>query len=64
MAYMTRDVVHYTTGNSTGFLSGAIGAQTSTTAYSGSKWAGSVGSTAYTVGDVVTALKIIGVLAE
>lgn len=46
------------TGDATGFVAG-----TGTAVVSGSKWAGKVGSTAYTMGDVVTALKKIGVLA-
>lgn len=61
MAFKTRDVVYSSTGDSTGFISGIVAG---TNCYSGSVWAGSVGSTAYTVGDVVTALKIVGVLAE
>lgn len=47
-----------TTGNVTGFVAG-----TGTAVVSGSKWAGAVGATAYTVGDIVTALKKIAVLA-
>jgi hypothetical protein len=47
-----------TTGDVTGFAAG-----TGTAVVSGSKWAGKPGATAYTVGDIVTALKKIGVLA-
>ena len=50
---------HSTTGNVTGFAAG-----TGTAVVSGSKWAGASGATAYTVGDVVTALKRLGVLAQ
>jgi hypothetical protein len=48
-----------TTGNVTGFVAG-----TGTAVVSGSKWAGASGSAAYTVGDVITALKKLGVLAS
>ena len=61
MAYQTRDIVHSTSGNSTGYISGSAGGVAS---YSGSVWAGVEGSSAYTVGDIVTALKRIGVLAQ
>ena len=61
MAYLTRDIVHSTTGDSTGFISGSTGGVLS---YSGSVWAGVEGASAYTVGDIVTALKRIGVLAQ
>lgn len=61
MAHSTRDIMHSSTGNSTGYISGSVGGVLS---YSGSVWAGAEGSTAYTVGDVVTALKRIGVLAQ
>ena len=61
MAYQTRDIVHYTSGNSTGYISGSTGGVLS---YSGSVWAGEEGLSAYTVGDIVTALKRIGVLAQ
>lgn len=47
-----------TTGNVTGFIAG-----TGTAVVSGSKWAGAQGGTAYTVGDIVSALKKMGVLA-
>jgi hypothetical protein len=43
----------------TGFVAGA-----GTAVVSGSKWAGKTGASAYTVGDLVTALKKIGVLAQ
>lgn len=42
----------------TGFVAGS-----GTAVVSGSKWAGKTGASAYTVGDVVTALKSLGVLA-
>ena len=61
MAHTTRDIVHYTSGNSTGYISGS---PTGGVAASGSVWAGAEGSSAYTVGDIVTALKRIGVLAQ
>ena len=60
MAYLTRDIVHYTSGNTTGYVSGAGTADSG----SGSVWAGAEGSSLYTVGDIVTALKRIGVLAQ
>jgi hypothetical protein len=47
------------TGDITGFSAGA-----GTASKSDSKWAGPVGSTAYTVGDIVAALKQMGVLAQ
>lgn len=46
------------TGNVSGFAAGA-----GTTSKSDSVWTGGNGSTAYTVGDVVAALKKIGILA-
>ena len=65
MGFNVKDIVHTTTGDITGYLSGSNTVQTDGgNAYSGSKWDGAVGSTGYTVGDVVTALKRIGVLAE
>lgn len=48
---------HSTTGNVTGFSAGV-----GTASKSDSVWAGSTGSTAYTVGDLVTALKKLGIL--
>lgn len=45
-------------GNVTGFVAG-----TGTAVVSGSKWAGASGASAYTVGDIVTALKNLGMLA-
>ena len=53
--------MHYTIANTTGYVSGS---PTGGVAASGSVWAGEEGSSAYTVGDVVTALKRIGVLAQ
>lgn len=46
-----------TTGNVTGFVAGS-----GTASKSDSVWAGSTGSTAYTVGDLVDALKKLGIL--
>ena len=60
MAYLTRDIVHYTSGSTTGYISGSATA----TSCSGSVWAGEEGSSLYGVGDIVTALKRIGVLAQ
>ena len=62
MANSTRDIMHYTSGNFTGYVSGS--AADLNKSCSGSKWAGAEGSSAYTVGDIVTALKRIGVLAQ
>jgi hypothetical protein len=42
----------------TGFTAGS-----GTASKSDSKWAGKTGASAYTVGDIVTALKSLGVLA-
>ena len=65
MGHDVRDVTRSTTGDFTGFLSGALAyVSDDQSAYSGSKWAGEVGATAYTVGDIVTALKNIGVLTN
>ena len=52
-------ILYSTTGNTTGFVAGS-----GTAVVSGSKWAGSTGATAYTVGDIVSALKKMGVLAQ
>jgi len=61
MAYLTRDIVHfYGSGNVTGYVSGS----TPVNVGSNARWAGVEGSTAYGVGDIVTALKRIGVLAQ
>lgn len=46
-----------TTGSVTGFVAGS-----GTASKSDSVWAGSTGSTAYTVGDLVDALKKLGIL--
>lgn len=45
-------------GNTTGFTAGS-----GTASKSDSVWAGASGSTTYTVGDIVTILKSIGILA-
>ncbi len=50
-------VKHATTGNVTGFVAGS-----GTASKSDSVYAGAAGSTAYTVGDLVTALKALGLL--
>ena len=69
MARSERDIIHTTTGNVTGFVSGSqaltdVSGALILNTLSGSKWAGSEGSTAYTVGDVVSALKKVGILAD
>lgn len=51
--------VQSTTGTSTGFTAGA-----GTTATHLSTFTGNLGSTAYTVGDIVRALKQFGILAQ
>ncbi len=57
--YGTGAVVQYaTTGTSTGFTAGG-----GTTATSTSTFTGNTGSAAYTVGDIVRALKLIGLMA-
>ena len=67
MAFNTKDIVHTDTGDVTGFLSGSITvSQENGECYSGSKWTGATDAysgSAYTVGDIVHALKDIGVLA-
>lgn len=55
----TGSAQHSTTGNVAGFAAGA-----GTASKSDSVWTGGVGSTAYTVGDVVRALKNLGIMAE
>ncbi len=50
---------HSSTGEITGFTSGG-----SNQAYDNSTYTGNVGSSAYTVGDVIKCLKIKGLLAE
>lgn len=52
-------VQHTTTGNVSGFVAGA-----GTASKSDSVWTGGVGSTAYTVGDIVKALKNLGIMAQ
>lgn len=55
---VTPAVQYSTTGNVTGFVAGS-----GTASKSDSVWAGSTGTTAYTVGDIVEALKKIGILS-
>lgn len=50
---------HSFTGNTTGFSAGV-----GTASKSDSTWKGNAGNTGYTVGDVITVLKKIGVLAQ
>jgi len=54
----TGAVQHATTGNVTGFAAGS-----GTASKSDSAWDGAAGATGYTVGDIVTALKALGILA-
>ena len=54
---VTPVIKHATTGNVTGFAAGS-----GTASKSDSVYAGAAGSTAYTVGDLVTALKALGLL--
>ena len=53
----TRVVKHATTGNVTGFS-----AESGTASKSDSTWDGASGSTSYTVGDIVTAMKALGLM--
>ena len=58
MGFNVKDTQYTSTGDVTGFISSG--------SLSGSKeavFAGASGSTAYTVGDIVSALKDVGVLA-
>lgn len=58
--YGTTETIQYaTTGTTTGFTAGA-----GTTVVSGSTFTGNTGATAYTIGDVVRALKLIGLIAS
>ncbi len=50
-------IQHATTGDATGFVAGS-----GTAAKDDSVFAGASGATAYTVGDIVTALKAIGII--
>ena len=61
MGYNVRDIVKGSSTLGTGFLSGSAGI--TDLCCSGSVWAGDIGSTAYTVGDCVTALKQMGALS-
>ena len=54
----TGAVQHATTGNVTGFAAGS-----GTASKSDSTWRGATGTANYTVGDIVTALKALGILA-
>ena len=55
---VTPVIQHATTGDATGFVAGS-----GTAAKDDSVFAGAAGSAAYTVGDLVTALKAKGILA-
>lgn len=57
MAKSERDITRTTTGNVTGFVAGS-----GTASKDDSVYAGDVGSTAYTVGDLVSILKARGFL--
>ena len=54
-----RDIVRTTTGNVTGFTAGS-----GTPSKDDSTWDGDVGSTGYTVGDIVSILKAKGMLKK
>ena len=58
MGFNVRDIVHTDTGNVRGFSSSGTLSGSAEATFSGSR-----GSAAYTVGDIVGALKDIGVLA-
>jgi len=60
MGRTDRDLVLTTSGNVTGYVSGGG----TVDCCSGSVWAGAEGSSSYTVGDIVTALKRKGVLSQ
>ena len=57
MGVRVEDKIRTSTGNITGFAAGA-----GTTSKSDSEWDGDVGSTGYTVGDIVSILKKRGLL--
>jgi len=61
MGFNVRDKTYTSTGDVTGYISGSSAIDL---ASAGSVWAGTAGSAAYTVGDIVSALKEIGVLAQ
>lgn len=61
--YLAQNVVQKRTQNTTGTTSG-FAAGAGTAASSGSTHTGALGSTAYTVGDIVRALKVLGILAQ
>ena len=54
---LTTNLAHSATGDVTGFTAGS-----GTASKSDSVWGGASGSTKYTVGDIVTALKAAGIL--
>ena len=63
MGFNVKDISHTSTGDVSGYLSGSSTVLSPTATYAASTFSGSRGQAAYTVGDVVTALKNIGVLA-
>ena len=55
MGYQLRDYIHTSTGDTTGFASGSVAlVQANVDMLEDSTWDGSVGSTGYTVGDIVS----------
>lgn len=65
MAFDVRDIQRSSTGDATGFISGSVSLeQANVDMIEDSTWTGDVGSTGFTVGDIVSALKSIGVLAK
>ena len=57
MTFKEKDITYASALDVTGFAAGS-----GDLAKNGSVYAGSVGTTTYTAGDIITALKIIGVL--
>ena len=63
MGYDERDLQRSSTGNTDTFVSGSTAFDfVDGNTYSGSTWTGTKGTAAYTVGDIVSALKNTGVL--